>query len=181
MTTATASESTHRCDARKVQVGSCFSRHSHGTVVAINGDIYTLRNNLGNEWDIKGSNILEWEFSFADQFDQEVKESRTRINEILQENSHTAMTIVFNKKPDPKVIAKETADGKPKDMTDRAWQTKINALVAGEERTMVGYHTSTFDEHQRLRFFEQGKGPRLVDTRTIKQVIVDRTKYVVKK
>lgn len=180
MSTATTTETTARCDASKIEVGSTFSRHSHGQVVQRRGDLFTLRNQHGFEWDINGANILEAEFSFADQHDNEVKESRSKINEILQEHAHTAMTIVFNKKPDPKHVAKELSAGKGSE-TDRNWNAKVKKLIEGEERTMIGYHTSSFDEHQRLKFIEQGKGPRLVDTRTIKMIVVGRTKYTVKK
>jgi hypothetical protein len=178
-------ETTNRCDHRKIRAGSVFSRHSHGTVVRVDYDprvrdtVFTLRNETGFEWDIKGANILEAEFSFADQFDNEVKESRTDVNKILAENRSTAMTVVYNKKPDPEHVAKELATGRGS-MSEKEFEKKVAALMEGEERTIIGHHTGVFDDHQRLKFYEAGVGPRLVDTRTVKSVTVGRTKHVVK-
>ena len=172
-----------RCDARKVKPGSVFSRHSHGTVLAVQptarGSAYSMRNEYGFEWVIQGSDILENEFSFADQHEDEAKESRTKIIEVLTDNVRTAMTICFKKKPDFKHISKVLADGKGS-LSDRAWDKKVKDLCEGDERVMVGYSTGQFDEHQRLKFIEQGAGPRLVDTRTIQWMIVGRVKHIVK-
>jgi hypothetical protein len=179
MATATSEETTARCDAKKINVGSVFSRRSHGVVVGIRADTFTLRNESGFEWDIRGANILEEEFSFADQHDSDTKESRTAVIEALKLNPHTAMTICFHKKPDPKHIATELAKGQG-DMKPRAWNSTVKKLMEGEERIMVGHSTGIFDEHQRLKFIEMTKGPRLVDTRTLKWMVVDRIKYVVK-
>lgn len=63
--TAQTTETTKRCDAKKVSVGAVFSRHSFGTVIAKNYDgSYQVRNANGFDWSI-GANILEQEFSFA--------------------------------------------------------------------------------------------------------------------
>lgn len=175
----TTKEVTVRCDARKVQVGSVFSRHSHGIVTKIQGQRFFLKNDIGIDWELAGDNILEGEFSFADQYEDESKESRTKVIEVLKENSHTACTVVFRKKADMKHMAKELAKGQGK-LSDREWLKKVEELDAGELRTMEGYHTNSFDEHGRLRFNESGKGPRLIDPRTIESVIVARQKLVVK-
>lgn len=182
---AKATEGGPRCDPKKIKVGSTYSRHSHGQVVGIQphhptGDvIFTLRNENGFEWDIKGANILETEFSFADQFETEEKQSRTDVNKILAENRSTAMTVVYNKKPDPEHVAKELATGRGS-MSEKEFEKKVAALMEGEERTIIGHHTGHFDEHQRLKFYEAGVGPRLVDTRTIKSLTVNRVRYTVK-
>ena len=182
MTTATKSktvETTNRCDASKIAIGSVWSRHSYGTVVARAGSRFTLRDESGFEWDVDGANILENQFSFADQFTQEIQDSRTAINQIIMENRSIAMTICFKKKPDHKEIAKELAKGQG-GLSDRAWSKHVKDLTDGAERVMIGHHSGHVDEHQRLKFIESGKGPRLVDTRTTQFVIVDQTKYVVK-
>jgi len=181
--TTSVEKTVHRCDANKVQVGSVFSRHSHGEVLAIQntmqGKTYSMRNEAGFEWVIRGEDILEHEFAFADQHDDEVKESRTKVIESLSDNRFTAMTICFNKKADHKDVAKALAEGQG-DLSTRAWNKKVKDMMAGEERIMIGHSTGQFDEHQRLRFIEHGKGPRLVDTRTVRWLIVNRTRYVVK-
>jgi hypothetical protein len=178
-------EDPRRCDATKIKPGSVASRHSHVKVVKVEYDprfrdtIFTLVIEAGFEWDVKGANIMEAEFSFADQFENEVKQSRTDVNKVLAENRSTAMTVVYTKKPDAEKVAKELATGRGSD-SEKDFLKKVEALMEGEERTMIGHHSGQFDEHQRLMFVEHGVGPRLVDTRTIKTLIVGRTKYIVK-
>ena len=179
-TTSIPAETTTRCDARKIKVGDVFSRHSFGKVTAIDrhNGLLTIENSNGNSWNI-GPEIVELEFSFAEQFETEETVSRTRLIELMTELPRTAMTINFNKKPDPKAIAKALEGGKGSESA-KAWTAKVDKLIAGDERTMVGYHTLSFDEHRRLRFQESGSGQRLVDPRTLNWMISYRTKFVVK-
>lgn len=182
MATATkkkTEETTNRCDAKKIAIGSVWSRHSYGTVVKRVGQRFTLRDETGFEWDIDGANIMEAQFSFADQTEQEIRESRTAINQVIMENRGIAMTICFKKKPKSNDIAKELADGQG-DLNTRAWNKKVKDLTEGEERVMIGHHNGSLDDHQRLKFTETGVGQRLVDMRTTQWVVVDRTKYIVK-
>jgi hypothetical protein len=143
------------------------------------GDRFTLRSEDGFEWDVDGANIMEAQFSFADQFTQEIKSSRSEINQIVLENRSIALTICFKKKPKSNDIADLLAVGQGS-LSQRAWRKKVKDLQDGEERVMIGHHNGILDEHQRLKFYEAGKGPRLVDTRTTQWVLVDRVKYIVK-
>jgi len=177
---------THRCAHKKVKVDSVFSRHSHGVVVAIDRreGYATLKNSVGRQWDI-GLNILEWECSFADQFDSEETVSTTKAIEILQDSPMTSMTIVFHKKAKDDEVSSLLAKGQGS-LSAKDWKAMVKKSTAGEERTMVGHHTGNFDVFKRLYFTEQvnerSKEPetRLVDTRTLKMVIVNRVKYTVK-
>lgn len=181
MTTATATttETTKRCDAKQVKVGTVFTRFSSGKVVVVSpGGQFRVRNATGFEWNIS-PDIFEQEFSVADQVATDTKVSRTEVIEVLNAHPRTAMTVNFNKAPDPKAIADALRLGQDK-MTDRAWRTKVGELVAGEERTMVGHHYGFYDEHKRLQFQEEEKGQRLVDPRSINWLIVNQVKYTVK-
>jgi len=178
-TKKTEEETTTRCDAQHIAIGSVWSRHSYGTVVGRVGQRFTLRSDDGFEWDVDGDNIMEAQFSFADQHTQEILESRSSINEIIMANRGIAMTICFKKKPNMKEVAKALKGGQGS-LSDRAWNKQVKDLNEGEERIMIGHHSGVVDEHQRLKFIESGKGPRLVDTRTTQWVVVDRTRYVVK-
>lgn len=173
-----------RCDRNKVQIGSVFSRHSFGSVIGFERDqfgkrIAKLRNSTGYEWGV-GEEILEQEFSFADQYDDEIKLARTEIIKILVEHSHTAMTVVFRKKLDPKVAAKTLATGQGS-MSDKEWTKTVEAALEGESRRMIGHHFGSFNEHQRLKFEEHGEEhQKQVDPRTVDEVIVNRVRYLVK-
>lgn len=174
----TANESTERCNPAKIAVGSVFSRHSFGKVVAVDPYRIRLKNEKGFEWEI-GHEIVRQELSFADQFEVTKPVSRTEAINALTEHSHTAMTVVFRKKPDAKAVAELLKGGQGKD-SDKQWKAKVTDAIDGEQRTMIGYHSNVFDEHRRLWFTEIGVGPRLVDPRTIESIIVDRVRYEVK-
>lgn len=180
MPTASTTETTRRCDLSKVRPGHVFSRHSFGKVIAVHPGLnrIELRNTEGLTWTVDGT-ILEQEFCFAEQHDGVEEVSRTRAIEIVTENPRTAMTINFNKKADPKVVAKELAAGQGA-LSSKEWNAKVSKLMDGDERTMVGWHYGSFDEHRRLSFIEEEKGPRLVDPRTINWVVVNRVRYNVK-
>lgn len=188
-TSSIPSETRGRCDADKVKVGDTYTRHSVGTIKKIENvfnrqtqryeTVMMIENSNGDVWTV-GKEIIGLEFSIAEQFDEEEAITRTRMIEILTEHPRTAMTVNFNKKPDPKAAAKLLEEGKGK-LSSKAWNAKVAEAMAGEERTMVGYHALSFDEHRRLRFQETGKGQRLVDPKTLNWLIVDRVKYVLKK
>lgn len=186
---------TERCDVSKVEVGSIFSRHAFGKVLEkaevtdpASGrkiTVLKLENAEGTMQWLCDAPILEKEFSFADQFDDTEKVSRTLAIEAIVAAPHTAMTVHFRKKVDEKSVAKLLAEGQG-DATTRTWNKKVKEALAGEVSELIGYHTGNFDEHQRLRFIKlnstTSKGPnfRLVDLRTVDSVVVGRKSYTVK-
>lgn len=172
-------ETTDRCDVSKISVGSVWSRHSHGTVVAIGVNDITIRT-AEKQWTIDKP-IVAKEFSFADQYEEGevIMMSRTDLITILMNNPQTAMTIVFDKKPKVEDASKLLRDGQG-EMSEREWRKIVKQAINGEERTMIGYHEGSIDDFGRLRFVESGKGHRLVDPRTLKSVLVGRKLYQVK-
>ena len=186
-TTTIPAETTKRCDAKKIKIGDVYSRHSFGKVTAFGQDMrgntmVEITNSNGAPWTISPQ-IMELEFSFADQVESEETVSRTRLIEIMMDNPRTAMTIHFNKKPNAKNIAKELRSGKAADESVKGFDARVKALLQGEERVMIGYHNCSLDEHRRLRFNEAAEKvqQRLVDLRTLNWVVVNQTRYVVGK
>ncbi len=179
----------NRCDIKKVESGTLWSRHSFGEVIGKavdpeHGLIFSLRNDDGLEWGIAAS-VFEKEFNTADQVGISEKMSRTKVIEALKDNPRTVMTVTFHKKPDHKAIATLLEAGKG-ELTTRKWNKAVKDAIAGEVTVLVGYHTGTFDEHQRLYFTKVGgkvdakRRFRLVDPRTITKLVVNRTEFVVK-
>lgn len=176
--TITAEETTDRCDIAKIKEGSVWTRHDSGKVIGIRGNKIDVKNDKGDTWELTDL-LVASQFSFADQSDQELKITRTEMIAVLKDNIQTAMTVVYKKKADVGVVASELAIGQ-NGQSDRAWKSKVKTLIEGVERVMVGHHYGTMDAHDRLQFREHGKGPRLVDTRTLQSVLVNRTQYVIK-
>lgn len=179
--TSTHTSVSRRCSVKKVEVGSVFTRHSFGVVTRVDpvAKKVFLKNTAGVEWEIS-NDILEHEFTFADQYETTETVSRTRAIEIMMEHPGTAMTVNYHKKLEPKVVAAALKAGQGK-LSDKDWQKLVDGHLVGEERTMVGQHHAKFDEHQRLHFDEHDVGSRLVDPRTIQWLIVNRARYDVKK
>ena len=187
-TTSIPTETATRCDASKLKIGDVFSRHSFGKIKEIVKQrnpvtyreeiLFTVENSNGNSWNI-GFDIVELEFSFAEQFEDEEKVSRTRMIEIMLEHPRTAMTLNYNKKPKVDDVAKALTAGKTG--TAKDWKALVKEQLEGAERTMIGYHAMSFDEHRRLRFQDAGTGQRLVDPRTLNWMIVNRIKYTIGK
>jgi len=175
----TVAETTDRCDVSKVKVGSVWTRHDSGKVVDIRGNNIDVKNDKGDTWQIS-ANLVASQFSFADQSDEGIQINRTEMIALLKKHTQTAMTVTYHKKPDPKAIAKALADGQG-GMTTRQWNKVVKDLVSGEERTMIGHHYGVMDTHDRLQFREHGKGHRLIDTRTITRLTVNRINYTLRK
>jgi len=157
---------------------TAFSRHSFGKVVSVDSRGFKLRNSNGFEWYITAE-ILEQEFTFANQHSAEEKVNRTELIQRLSGCPRMSITVNFNKKVKHLDVAKALKDGQG-DLSDRKWSLKVRDLVRGEERTLTGHHLGTFDEHKRLYFIDQTVGFRLVDVRTVNWAIIDNVKYIVK-
>lgn len=172
-----------RSDIRKVKTGSVFSRHSFGTVRRQSSWECDVENVEGTKWTVRGD-LIEKEFSFADQHDIDVSTSRSSVIGVVVARPYTAMTVTFRKKVEPKDVA-EVVWGKVGDpaVNEKTFRKVVEDAMAGEVRVMAGYHTGEHDAHGRLKFNEivDGKAQqRLIDPRTIEEVICHRARYQVK-
>lgn len=162
---------------KKIRQGSKWSRHSFGEVVTppvTSDDPVYIRNEAGLQWSI-GFDLFEREFTIADVFDTEKKCPRTDIVEVILTHPYIAMTVCFRKKPDNATLAKGILG-----CTSVATIKKI-LDNAGEERIMIGRHTSSMNEHGRLEFFDmEAQQMKQIDPRTISWAIVKGVKYTVK-
>lgn len=176
---------TVKSSAKGLKKGAIWTRHSRGTVVSNEGVNLTVRNSQGEEWSISRA-IFEKEFTIADCSFSQQTVSRTELIEIITNAAQTAMTVKFRKKLDEKAFAESVlqlalTSLSVGDMTQAAFKKKVREDLQGEERTMLGFHERSFDEHGRLRFIdmEPGGGLRLIDLRTIEYAIVNGVEYTV--
>jgi hypothetical protein len=173
-----------------IKRGDKWSRLSYGEVTDINGDSIFLKNEYGLQWSISKA-IFDKEFNLASPHESEEAVSRTRLTEIILDNTGVVMTVNFNKKVDEKAV-KEILDNALRSGPSRAIETKALAkhILQGEERTIVGRHNHHIDEMGRLQFVdmelalddskEYDVRLRKVDPRTVNWVIVKNVKYKVK-
>lgn len=162
-----------------VQVGDVYSRHSFGRVVGITPyDGVVVQNEAGRTWSI-GRDIFEAECHTATDVKEELEGNRTSTVQALLAAPFMAATVIFRKQVDPNDVADALVEGAG-EANKRDWRRKVKEVLAGETRVMVGYHRGQLDEHGRLKFTEVGVGDRVIDPRTIEQVIVGGKKYTVK-
>ena len=176
MTTATRG----RSSADEVRPGDVFSRASSGTIVGCTLGSVTVRNDQGFEWQVSDE-VFEAEFTVATQFADKKTVTQTKLIELIEKAPRTAMTIHFRKKAKPAdVTAALRIAAAESGIESRKFASAVKEAVAGEPRTMIGRHFSDHDERGRLRFIEaEGKGLRLIDTRTVEFAIIDNVKYEV--
>lgn len=174
-----------------IKIGDKFSRLSYGEVTDVNGDSIFLKNEFGLQWSIS-KDIFDKEFNLASPYASEEAVSRTRLTEIILENTGVIMTVNFNKKVDEKVI--KGALDSIVELTKRGegvnTKNLTKEILTGEERIIVGRHNHHIDEMGRLQFVDMELARdeskeydvrlRKVDPRTVNWVIVKNIKYKLK-
>lgn len=189
-----ARKSVTRCSVAAMKEGDVASRHSFLRIVGFQDEVgmampprlatnVVVQNEEGRSWVIS-KEIVENELSTANQSSVEHVMNRTALIEVMMSHPRQAMTVTFRKKVDAKAVAKalHTYIEDPK-----AWEVKVEEALAGEQKTMVGYHEGSLDPHGRLRFIEATDplnpntgGFKLVDPRTVERLVVDLNTYMVK-
>ena len=173
-----------RSNPNQLKVGDRLSRISYMEVVEAGSRSLRVRNEEGMTWTIAAS-ILENEAYAANQFTEVQEVSRTDMVHALESAGDSVFTVVFEKKTSQKsiVAALSALDSLP----DRkaALNKLAKSMMAGEERTLVGYLTSTEPKMGRSVVVDLEISPdqhrlRLVDHRTIKSLTLRNIKYVLK-
>jgi hypothetical protein len=151
-------EVTHRPTATKVKQGDIMALVTYVKVdQALNNGTVLKVSNVDNEaaaknFDIIGKDIVEGSFS-ADQFEEEIKVSKTKMAEILISSYNRPFTVLFEKD-----------DGTPRTLRGR---------LIHPEPLLGRSKVEDFD-------IQDSNKVRLVDHRTLKSLIVGGVKYSVK-
>ena len=135
-----------------IKSGEFISTTMYLQVVKKTKDGVMVKDSQGQEFEVRGTNLLEKTFKSASQFESTKKVTRTELAEILVNLGDQVFTVNFDKQ-------------------------------TGENRTLVGYKVSTENLMGRVNVVDlevTGHNLRQVDLRTIKSLIVNNVKYVVK-
>jgi hypothetical protein len=185
-------------DFSKLQPGDILSETSYYTVKNIYTDHVDVE--VGGEVMELGNGYLEKLVKSANQYESEVKLSRTDVINILKANPRTACSIYYRKKDEEKgkraYEAEKTAKIQEIQSATLANAAKlledlidnpISKFTPGDMRLIKGYHENGMDTHGRLMFSDaEAKDKdgnfivKGVDTRTIEYIIVNRIKYTKK-
>lgn len=146
-------------DFKKIQTGEFLSTTMYLEVLSKNdkdGSI-EVKDSFGRTFTIKGKQLIEQTMTSANQFDKEDKVTRTKAAEVLSSVGDKAFTVTFNK-----------ADGTERVLTGRML----------ESETLMG-RAQVFD--LALPDGPKGRNQRQVDYRELKSVVLNGTKFTVKK
>ena len=174
-----------KCDVRFLGTGTKFSRISYGEVVDVTPTSVEVKNEEGLKWTV-GRSIFEEEFFTPNQFAETEEVTRTAMIQVIDSNPRIIMTVKFKKKPEQKALVDTVqglldADDRPSIGTLRKI---LKSAVEGEMRTMVGRHQGVYDDFGRLMFTDMEADDsrlRLVDPRTVEEIVVENVKYVLKR
>lgn len=183
----------NKTDVSKLKIGDKFYRVVHYEVTDIDGnDIHTVSDTAGNSYLSKS--LVEKSAFTTDQYVTEQKVTRTELAQKIETLGHAAFKVVFRKH----VASNDVADGiGDADVSTQAKRRKIvKKLMEGEERVMHCrlHRTEEFDASMELGRYrvidldellkhgEDGdvrKSFRMVDTRTVTELVVDNKRYYV--
>ena len=185
-----------------IKVGGIFSETQFYVVEQVNNGEVVVKDESGNSITIT-TEYVEKILNSADNFTEEKKVNQTELSEKFINSARTAMTVCFTKKDEPKsakAIQKEKEEAIQKalnaNVTDLPKILKdlvdnpIQNIIKGDVRVMLGRHYGCVDNMGRVSFIDMeivkdSTKPvdtrlRLVDPRTLKYIIVEGIKYILK-
>lgn len=178
-----------------VKVGEYYATISHGKVVKTDDYYITTLNEKGEE--IKVSrDVFQSEFVIAGKFKDTKKVSASEIENIIRSGIGSNVFVVkFTKKPDINDGIAEIDNSQWQSLDNKKKRKVVSSVLTGEERTMVarldidGYGSQDIHKSEnlgRIKVIDMEKSTsknhanRLVDLRTITELIVNDVKYVKK-
>lgn len=189
-------------DIKKLEIGSILSETSFFTVQKIEGNNVEVKDDNGNVLGIS-KEYVEQILNSADIYENEEKKTMTELAELLNNSPRIAMTVAFYKKDEQKTKKLYEAEKQAKideiqnakvadvpRLLNDLIENPISKVIPGELRIMKGRHYGVIDDLGRLQFIDMEKPRtktdyddryRQIDPRTIVYIIVNNTKYTLKK
>ena len=176
----------------EIKVGQKLSETQFYSIVKIVGDKVQLIND-GGENIVVDKNYIDKCLNSSDNFTEEVKLNKTEMAEMFISNSRVLMTVCFFKQFKEGDVSNEILeaikDAKISEI-EKAVKKGVKKAIVGEERVMIGRHYGSVDEFGRIHFVDMeierdatksyDNRMRLVDPRTIKSLIVNNVKFILK-
>lgn len=179
-----------KCDIEKLKVGDILYEVTYYVVEGKSEDTVNVKSSDGTDMSISNDIVTRGIFT-TNQYEKEIKVTRTQLAQKIETLGHAAFRVTFQKQ----VTSNEVADGiSGQDMGSQAKRRKVvKTLMEGEKRVMHArlYRTSEFDASMELgrykvidlehfwRTENESASIRMVDTRTVSEIVVDNTRYFV--
>ena len=179
-----------RTDVSKLREGDIFYRVLHYKVTAVDDGYVHTTSDVAGDSAIAVSLVQKSAF-VTNQYAEEVKVTRTRLAQKIETLGHAAFRVTFRKQ----TTSTDVADGLLG--ADVSTQTKrrkiVKQLMEGEERVMHArlHRTEDFDAamelgryrvvdlEELLKHGEEKRAHRMIDTRTVTELVVDNVRYYV--
>jgi len=173
--------------ASDVKVGEFMTLFNYYKVEHIDDEYVNVADEKGNRLRIS-KGIVSNSMHSTDQYAKSEKVTRTRLAQIMEGVGHAAFRVTFQKQVTPTAVADELED---RDLSTKAKRRKVvNELMKGEVRVMHAKLKRSFEDDIEMELgrykvidlekSEPGKpAPRLVDTRTVSELVVEGVRYYV--
>ena len=173
--------------ASDVKVGEFMTLFNYYKVEHIDDGYVHVVDEKGNRLRIS-KGIVNDSMHSTNQFSKSEKVTRTRLAQIMEGLGHAAFCVTFQKQVTPTAVAD---DLEGKDVSTKAKRRKVvNELMKGERRVMHAKLKRSFEDDVEMELgryrvvdlekSEPGKpAPRLVDTRTVSELVVEGVRYYV--
>lgn len=174
-------------NASDVKVGEFMTLFNYYKVESIDDEYVHVVDERGNRLRIS-KGIVNDSMHSTNQFSKSEKVTRTRLAQIMEGLGHAAFRVTFQKQVTPTAVADELEG---KDVSTKAKRRKVvNELMKGETRVMYAKLKRSFEDDVEMELgrykvidlekSEPGKpAPRLVDTRTVSELVVEGVRYYV--
>ena len=177
-----------KSDASRLVPGEHMYEVTYYTVDRVDNSDVHVTDSKGTKMRISRS-LAESSIYTTTQFAKEVKLTRTEMARLIESLGQSAFKVVFNKQ----VTSNDVADGlENEDLGNKAKRRKVlKKLWEGTERTMNArlFRTDEFDVAMELGRYrvidldalketgDEARAQRLVDTRTVSELVVNNTRY----
>lgn len=174
-----------KCKVSEIEVGDYLSRRQYLKVVGKTDGRVSFKTSTGFEFNAT-NDIVEDAMLTCHQFTKTKQVSQTELAQKLMESNGDIFTVCFDKQATEESVHKKLSKVAITDLADeQKLKNLAKALRVGEERILKGYLVTTEPILGRSKVVDvekEGKGyaMRLVDHRTLKWLILDNTKYVLK-
>jgi len=140
----------------------------------------TVTNDRGQRLRIAGG-VLESETHSARQFSRTEEKTATELAAILAGVKDRVFTVMFLKQQTDASVAAALQSVRAGDLDTPAKRRKFarDKILRGEERVLTGHLIGVEERLGRVQVWDlETAGPRRIDSRTIRWIIVDDAKYV---
>ena len=173
--------------ASDVKVGEFMTLFNYYRVESIDHEYVHVVDEKGNRLRIS-KGVVNDSMHSTDQYAKSERVTRTRLAQIIEGVGHAAFRVTFQKQVTPTAVADELED---KDLSTKSKRRKVvSELMKGEKRIMHAKLQRSIDdcpemELGRYRVVDLEKStpgnpaPRLVDTRTVSELVVEGVRYYV--